>query len=150
MTRPPDDKPTPGASALAADLRALVSQFKRRLREQADIGELTPSQTSALVRLERDGPLTLSALARAEGVRPQSMATTVAALQAAGHVGTARDPSDGRQTILSLTPACRDWIAAGRAARQDWLARRIARDLNPAEQQLLAEAVAMLKRIADP
>ncbi len=147
---PPDLAPTANASAavLAAELRALVGKLKRRLREQADVGDLTPSQASALVRLERDGPVTVSALARAEGVRSQSMGTIVVALQAAGMVTSAPDPKDGRQTILSLTPACQDWLTRGRAARQDWLARSIDRELTAEERGELARAVALLARIA--
>jgi len=136
-------------AALAAEIRALVGKLKRRLREQADVGDLTPSQTSALIRLERDGPLTVSALARAEGVRPQSMGPTVSALEAAGLVTGAPDPQDGRQTLLAVTPACRDWIVAGREARQGWLVRLIRRELDPAEQAELARGVALLSRLVD-
>ena len=136
-------------AALAAEIRALVGKLKRRLREQADVGDLTPSQTSALIRLERDGPLTVSGLARAEGVRPQSMGPTVSALEAAGLVTGAPDPQDGRQTLLAVTPACRDWIVAGREARQGWLVRLIRRELDPAEQAELARGVALLSRLVD-
>ena len=104
------------ASAVAADLRALVGKLRRRLREQSDVGELTPSQVSALLRLEKEGQATTSDLARAEGMRPQSMATVVGALQAAGLVTGSPDPGDGRRTLLSLTDACRQWIGEGRAA----------------------------------
>ena len=137
------------AATLASELRVLMARLKRRLREQADAGDLTPSQAAVLRRLERDGPLTVSALARAEGVRPQSMGAVVAVLQAADLVVGAPDPADGRQTLLSVTPACRDWIAAGRSARQDWLLRVIDRELSPEEQARLAAAVALLRRLAD-
>lgn len=137
------------ASALAADLRALNGKLKRRLREQASVGDLAPSQMSVLLRLERDGPTTMSNLARAEGMRPQSMGSTVASLEAAGLVSGAPDPKDGRQTILSLTDTCRDWITEGRAARQDWLFRTIQARLSPEEQQQLAAAVDLLKRLVD-
>ncbi len=139
----------PDASALAAELRALAGKLKRRLREQADAGDLTPSQTSVILRLERDGPATVSALARAEGVRPQSMRTTVAALEAAGHVEGRADPDDGRQTIISLSEACRQWIAHGRAARQDWLTRSIAAKLSRDEQATLAAATRLLARMLE-
>jgi DNA-binding MarR family transcriptional regulator len=137
------------APALAARVRALAGKLKRRLREQADVGDLTPSQTSAMIRLEKEGPLTLTALARAEGVRPQSMSATVAALLEAGHVVGAPHPTDGRQTLLALTPACRAWIEAGRAARHDWLVRALGERLTTAEQQRLAEAVGLLERLVE-
>ncbi len=142
----------PGAaqtSSLAADIRAVVGKLKRRFREQAPSGDLTESQISVLVRLERDGPATVTALARAEAMRPQSMGANVAALTVAGLVSGDPDPKDGRQTILSLTDACRSWIETSRAARQDWLVRAIQAHLEPHEQEQLAVAVALLRRLAD-
>ena len=137
------------ASTLAQDLRALLGKLKRRLRDQAHVGDLTPSQVSVLLRLEKDGPATASNLARAEGMRPQSMGPIIAALESAGLVSGAPDPADGRQTLLSLTDACRTWIEEGRAARQDWLTRTLQARLSPKEQDKLAEAVALLKRLVE-
>ncbi len=135
--------------ALAAELRIVIGTLTRRLREQAHSEDLTWSQKSVLIRLERDGPATVTALARTEGVRSQSMGATVAALEAAGLVSGSPHPKDGRQTILSLTPACRDWIEASRAAREDWLLQAIHAKLNAAEQEELAKAVDLLKRLVD-
>jgi DNA-binding MarR family transcriptional regulator len=137
------------AAVLAQDLRAVFGKIKRRLRDQAGAGDLTPSQVSVLLRLEKDGPATASALARAEGMRPQSIVPVIAALETAGLVVGAADPTDGRQTILSLTKACRTWLQKGRAARQDWLTRTLQARLSAAEQNRLAEAVALLKRLVD-
>ena len=137
------------ASVLAQDLRALLGKLRRRLREQARIGDLTPSQVSVLHRIEKHGPATVSNLARVEGMRPQSMAPIIAELESAGLVNGAPDPADGRQTLLSLTDAGRKWIAAGRAARQDWLTRTLQARLSPQEQDRLAKAVVLLRRLVD-
>ncbi|HVY87758.1 MAG TPA: MarR family transcriptional regulator [Hyphomonadaceae bacterium] len=144
-----DDVRSTRAYALAVEIRTLVRQLRRRLREQADTGDLTGSQQSAVVTLDRDGPMTVSALARAEGMRPQSMGQTVAALETLGLVAGSPDPEDGRQTIISLTPACRKTIKAGRAARQDWLMRTIETRLTAQEQEKLSDAVDLLKRLVD-
>jgi DNA-binding MarR family transcriptional regulator len=133
---------------LAADLRALLGRLKRRLREQGSVGDFTPSQIAVLQRLERNGPATVSTLARAEGMRPQSMGTTIAALEAAELVAGAPDPHDGRQTLISLTPLCAGKLTQGRAARQDWLARQI-QHLSPEEQAQLAAATDILRRISE-
>jgi len=125
----------------------LIGKLKRRLREQANLGDLTPSQV--LLRLERDGPATVSALSRAEGVRPQSMGATVAALEAAGLVSGKPDSGDGRQTILSLTDGCQQWMSDGRAVRQDWLTRNIQTKLSPDEQEALAASLELLKRFVE-
>jgi DNA-binding MarR family transcriptional regulator len=143
------DRQSLRASGLAQDLRTLVGKLKRKLREQGSAGDLTPSQVSVLLRLEKDGPATASSLARAEGMRPQSIVPVVTALENAGLVAGAPDPEDGRQTILSLTKACRIWVEKNRAARQDWLARTLQARLSPQEQNTLAEAVELLKRLVD-
>jgi DNA-binding MarR family transcriptional regulator len=145
--RPPG---TTRASALAAELRVLAGQLRRRLREQASLGDFTDSQIAVLRRLDSDGPATVTALARAEGMRPQSMGANVAALEAAGLISGTPDPNDGRQTILSLTAACRQKVKAGRTAREDWLFRAIRTNLAPAEQADLARAVELLKRLVGP
>ena len=75
MTDRSSPPPSDLAAALAGDLRSLVAQLRRRFREQAILCEFTPSQIAVLLRLEREGPATVSALARAEGMRPQSMGT---------------------------------------------------------------------------
>jgi len=135
-------------AALAVELHDLVNRLKRRMRDYSGTADLPPSHIAVLRRLEREGAQTVTALARAGGMRPQSMGATVAALQAAGHVSGAPDPADGRQTLLSLTPACRKYLRETRATRQDWLQRAIHAELSPREQQELAKALALLQRIA--
>ncbi|WP_213773140.1 MarR family transcriptional regulator [Bradyrhizobium sp. dw_78] len=149
MNRRKTELPPPDAAALAAELHALSGKLKRKLREQASAGDLTPSQVAVLRHLHQDGPATVTALARTEGVRPQSMGATIAGLEALGLVKGSPDPSDGRQTILSLTPACRELIRSGRAARQDWLLRAIQTKLSAEEQAQLAFAMRLLNRLVD-
>ncbi len=149
MNEHPDIPDIAGASALAGELRVVLGKLGRRLREQGHAEDLTSSQKSVLIRLERESPITVSALARAESMRPQSMGATVAALEVAGLVSGTPDPTDGRQTLLSLTVACREWIKASRAAREDWLCRALQTNLSSKEQAELARAVEMFKRLAD-
>ncbi len=150
MTGHPPDPDDATALALAGDLRAVIGQFKRMFREQSSWGDMTLSQVSVLSRLDRDGPATVTNLARAEGVRPQSMGATVSALEAMGLIAGTPDPNDGRQTIWSLTPACRERIRAGRAAREDWLFHIIKKKLSAVEQEQLANSLALLKRLTEP
>jgi DNA-binding MarR family transcriptional regulator len=86
-------------------------------------------------------------LAKAESVRHQSMRVTVASLETMGLVSGAPDPADGRQTILSLTPACRKTLEANRAAKQDWLVHALEAHLTLREQDELAAAVKLLRRL---
>jgi DNA-binding MarR family transcriptional regulator len=137
------------SQALASELRVLIGRLRRRLREGTQVGDFTPSQVSVVTFLEREGPSTVTTLAKAEGVRPQSMGANVAVLEAAGYIAGEPDPNDGRQTLLTLTPAARVEIATGRAAREDWLYRAITTNLDDSEQRQLASAIELLKRIAN-
>jgi DNA-binding MarR family transcriptional regulator len=137
------------AADMASELRIVLGKLKRRLREHANKGDMSLSQMAVLGYLDREGPATVTTLARAEGVRSQSMGATVAALEEAGLVTGAPNPADGRQIMLSLTAKAREWIKASRAAREDWLSRAIRSHLTPAEQEELAKAAALIRRIVD-
>ena len=134
---------------LAAEIRTVCGKLKRRLREHGGRSDLTPSQVSVLLRLETDGSATVSSLARAEGVRPQSMSAVVLSLQQAHLVSGDPDPSDGRQTLITLTPKCLAWLREGRAARQDWLTTTILEKLSAPEQERLQAALATLTRLVE-
>jgi DNA-binding MarR family transcriptional regulator len=135
--------------ALAGELRVAISKLIRRLREQVQAGHFSESQKSVVLRLERDGPATVSILAKAESVRHQSMRVTVASLETTGVVSGEPDPADGRQTIFSLTPAFLKIIKTGRAAKEDWLFRALQAQLTPREQKELAAAVEFLNRLSE-
>lgn len=149
MKKTETDPATARAMATAVELRVLVGKLRRRLREQANFGGLPWSQVSVLGHLERDGPATVTALARTEGMRPQSMGANVSALLEAGLVRGDPDPNDGRQTVLSLTAACHKLIKASRAAREDWLFHVIQTRLAPKEQAQLASTIELLKRLVE-
>ena len=144
------DPETDATAALAEHLRGTIGRLNRRLREQGNFGDFTLSQSKVLMQLERSGPLTVTALAEREGMRPQSMSSLVSALKSAGMVEGAPDPHDGRQIVLSLTDKCRRTVAAARAAKADWLFRTLQHKLTPAEQQKLSGAIALLDRLLEP
>jgi DNA-binding MarR family transcriptional regulator len=133
--------------ALASDLRVVIGQLVRRLR--AERRDLPLAQMTVLGRLDRVGPCGVSDLAAGERVRPQSMASTVAALLATGLVSRAPDPGDRRRVLIALTPAGREALAVDRRRREGWLADAIRGDLSPKEQRALADAAVLLSRIAE-
>lgn len=149
MARSSPPSNSSSAAALAGELRISLGKLVRRVREQAHPGDFTSAQKSVLLRLDRDGPATVSALARAESVRPQSMRITVAGLEAMKAVSGKPDPNDGRQTLVDLTPAFRKTLRESRAAKEDWLVRALQAQLSPQEQDELAAAVKLLERLAE-
>ncbi|MFZ0042999.1 MAG: MarR family transcriptional regulator [Solirubrobacteraceae bacterium] len=140
------DSPEP--EQVAAALRLSVGLLVRRLRQVTAEGELTLPETSALARLDRGGPTTAAALARAEQISPQSMGATLAGLEDGGFVKRIPDPEDGRRMILSLTPAGTEILQSRRNARVQALARALAMDFTPAELRQLMAAAPLLERLA--
>ena len=134
-------------SAVAADLRLVVVQLLRRLREQAPGSDLTKSQSTVLGLLETLGSATATELAKAQGMRPQSMAAIVAALQPLGLVAGAPDPRDGRKTVLRLTEKAREEFRTGRLAKEDWLTSALVATLTPEQIAQVAEVVPLLRRL---
>jgi DNA-binding MarR family transcriptional regulator len=140
---------TASAAVAATELRVLVGQFKRRFREKFNLGDLTSSQIAVLRRLQTEGPATVTGLAHAEGMRPQSMGANIGAMEAAGLVTGAPDPNDGRQTIWSLTAVCKEKIKVGRIACDDWLLEAIQKNLSAEEQVELEKSIELLKRLVE-
>jgi DNA-binding MarR family transcriptional regulator len=138
--------PAADVAPLASELRVVVGQLIRRLR--AEQQRFSMSQGSALGRLDREGPRSVSDLAAAERVRPQSMAQTVADLESAGMVDRRPDPDDGRRALVSLTEAGTETLLADRRQREGWLAGELEK-LPPRDRATLARAVELLSEIAD-
>jgi DNA-binding MarR family transcriptional regulator len=131
---------------LAHDLRETLGRVLRRLR--AEPGPPL-GQMAVLSRLDREGPASISDLAAADRMRPQSMAQTVHELQRAGLVSRRPDPADGRRSFVELTPAGLETLKATRARREDWLTRALDSELDADERELVRRALALLGRVAD-
>ena len=134
-------------SATAADLRLAVKLLAQRLRAEARPGDLSWSQESVVSLLDRQGPTTVTELARVEGVRSQSMGATVASLEELGFVRREPDPTDGRQSIVSLTGQGVSALAAARAVKQSWLVGMMGERLSAQEQRELGSAIPLLLRL---
>jgi DNA-binding MarR family transcriptional regulator len=133
-------------AAIASELRDVIGQLMRRLRAQHGF---SLSQGAVLGRLDRDGVGSVSDLAAAERVRPQSMAQTVADLESEGLVSRSQDPRDGRRVLVELTASGRATLAAERLRRDGWLVQAIVGELTPEEQVRLESVVGLLRRLAD-
>jgi DNA-binding MarR family transcriptional regulator len=138
------------ANRAARDLRTVVSRLRRRLIEQSDNAELTPTQTSVLSRLGKQGAQSASDLAVAERVRPQSIAATLAVLQERGLVARTPDPHDGRRQLVALTDAGRESFEGRRRAGHEWLARALDERYTTAELASVVEAIELLERLIEP
>jgi DNA-binding MarR family transcriptional regulator len=133
--------------ALAAMLGDAISRLNRRQRQARPVGELTQNQISVLTSLELAGALTPRELADAERVAPPTMTKVLARLEERGLLARTPHPSDGRQVLLSATPAAREVLAEQRRAKDEWLTRVLA-GLPAGERDTLHRAAEILNRIA--
>lgn len=122
--------------------------FLRRVRATGAGSELSLSELAALGRLERGGPATVAELARGEGVKPQSMGATIAALEDRRLVERKAHPTDGRQVNILLTPRGLAMRESVKVAKRTWLAQALAQ-LSKQEQETLFAAGGLLRRLAE-
>ncbi|HLW16852.1 MAG TPA: MarR family transcriptional regulator [Actinomycetota bacterium] len=132
---------------LASRLRLAVMRLARVLRQKAQ-DQITPSQLSALVSVERDGPVTHGELAALESVQPPTMTRIVAALEEQGLVEREADPADRRVSRLDITAAGRKLLEKNRSRKTAYLASRM-RGLGADELEVLERAVALLERMTE-
>lgn len=125
-----------------------VAVLVRRMRAAAAFQDLSWSEAVVLKRLAADGPATTAELARAQGMKPQSMGNIIAALEDMGMVERQPHEFDRRQMTISLTGKGAEVQRSIGEAKRTWLARAIGR-LDEAEQATLFEAGRILRRITN-
>ncbi len=142
--------PTKSHEDAATELALALGLLVRRLRSAvpAESHELSWTQMGVLRRLDTEGAATTADLARAEGVKPQSMGATVAALEELGVVERKPHPTDGRQVNIALTAKGASMRKDARMAKRMWLAEAIAK-LDAKEQKNVPAITELIKRLAE-
>jgi DNA-binding MarR family transcriptional regulator len=138
------------AEVAVEDFAMALGLLVRRLLADAppELQEFSWTQKAILRRLEKQGPATAADLARAEGVKPQSMGTALGLLEKMGFVERKAHPTDGRQINIKLTARGITLRRKTKKATYAWLSRAIA-GLDKQEQTTLFKAGELIKRIAE-
>lgn len=137
----------PDLATTATKLRTAVRLLGRRAYAATGADGPTRAEQAVLAWLDDQAPMSPSALAAAEKVRPQTMGQTLDALSERGWIVRASHPTDRRQILISLSAAGRAELHRVRALRQDWLVGQLGQ-LEPAERSVIENAVEILDRIA--
>src|SRR5262245_56034348 len=103
--------------AIAQQLHSVAIHLLRRLRRTDDHMGLSGPRASALSVLVFAGPVSLAQLAKAEQVKPPTMARLVDALEAAGLARREADRKDLRAVRIRATAKGRKLLLEGRARR---------------------------------
>jgi DNA-binding MarR family transcriptional regulator len=130
------------------DFTQAIGLLVRRMRAAAGSQELSFTEAVVMARLAKNGPATTADLARAEGMKPQSMGATIAALEEMGIVERKPHPTDGRQVNIELTAKGAAVRKIAGDAKRTWLAQAIAQ-LDKQEQATVFAAGEIIKRLVE-
>ncbi|MCZ0998541.1 MarR family winged helix-turn-helix transcriptional regulator [Streptomyces mirabilis] len=110
-----DETPEEGPREVAAALNQLTIGMARYLL--SDRQDMSLTTAGALSRMEREGPVRLTALAAAEGIAQPSMTVLVQRLEAQGLATRVGHPEDGRVRLVAITDAGRELMVERRRAQ---------------------------------
>jgi DNA-binding MarR family transcriptional regulator len=133
---------------LASVLRPALLRLTRILRNQRADTSVTLTHISALVTLKKSGPMSAGDLAASERVQPPSMTKVLATLEQRGLVRREPHPTDGRSSIIAITPEGQALLDSERQRRDAWLTQRLAR-LSADERAALRSVIPILDKLAE-
>jgi DNA-binding MarR family transcriptional regulator len=131
----------------ATDLRVALVRIQRQLRSKT-ASDITPSQSSALSRIEQSGPVRLGTLAELEGTTAATMSRVIDSLADRQLIDRVPDPLDGRASLVRLSPQGGALLNELRARYTEVLRGAMA-ELTDEEQRVVRRAVPVLERLSD-
>jgi DNA-binding MarR family transcriptional regulator len=134
----------------AQRLRQTISRLYRRLRvtdASADAG-LAPARASALLHVDRRGPLRLAELAEAEGLNPTMLSRMVSDLVESGLLERSSDPGDRRAAWVQVSESGADLARRMRSERTQAVLGALD-GLSASERRTVLGALPALERLAE-
>jgi DNA-binding MarR family transcriptional regulator len=138
---------------VSQELRVAVGRVARRLRrisEEGDAeGAVKFNGLIVLLRLSHEGALSPSDIARHEKITSQAVAAVVRDLETRGLVVRDAHSTDGRRTVIKLTPAGRRALASHDQAAAHAMVEVLGESFSAGEIRRLASVLPLLNRLAD-
>ncbi|HSC02223.1 MAG TPA: MarR family transcriptional regulator [Solirubrobacteraceae bacterium] len=134
----------------AARLRAVIGRLSRLLRPTPTAREaaLTPTRSSVLLTIVREGRVGLSDLAAAESINPTQLSRAIAQLMDAGLVERSADQGDRRAAWVRPTAAGKRLADRIRRERTDALNAAL-EGLSENDRERVVAALDSLERLAE-
>jgi DNA-binding MarR family transcriptional regulator len=134
----------------AARLRIVIGRLSRRLRPApaAVAAGLTPTRSSVLLSVVREGRIGLSHLAASESVNPTQLSRAIAQLVQDGLVERSSDEGDRRAAWVEPTAAGKRLAERIRRERTDALSMAL-QELPADERDRIVSALAALEELAE-
>lgn len=134
-------------SGLGVELLAVVARLNRLATQRIQL-PLPVAQARLLSTIEAHGEARICDLAAIDHCSQPTMTTQVRRLEEAGLVTRTVDPGDARAVRIRITPEGVRTLNRVRADRATAIDPQLAR-LKPAERQILADAVDVLRRLVE-
>jgi DNA-binding MarR family transcriptional regulator len=131
---------------VAALLHERFSRLSRQLRHMELPSGMTPERLSTLTVIDRSGPISVTALADREMVRPATMSRMVSALVDEGLVRRREDKADGRGVLVTVTPKGRRVYRRAHQQRLEQLAEAL-KGLTPEQLTAMKNLASVLERL---
>jgi DNA-binding MarR family transcriptional regulator len=109
---------------------------------------MTPERLSALSVVEKRGPISVTALADTEMVRPATMSRMITALVEEGLVKRSGDKNDGRGVLVSVTPKGRRTFQRAQEHRLTHFAE-VVQSLSDEQLSAMRDLASALERLTD-
>lgn len=135
------------ASRLGEDLLSVVARLNRMATQRIQM-PLPAAQARLLSTIENYGEARICDLAAVDHCSQPTMTTQVRRLEEAGLVTRTVDPGDARAVRIRITPEGTRTLSQVRADRAAAIEPQLAR-LQPADRQVLADAVTVLRRLLE-
>src|SRR5262249_29821854 len=134
---------------LAAALMRGLMKLGRRVRVAPREGSraLSLSGVSILGALKRLGAMPAARLGEEQRLQPQSLSRLIVELEKRKLITRARDKTDARALLLSITPLGVDLLREEMRARRAWLGEALG-ELTSAERATLKQAALLMERVA--
>jgi DNA-binding MarR family transcriptional regulator len=136
---------TASQPGLGADLLAVVARLNRLATQRIQM-PLPAAQARLLATIEAHGEARIGDLAAVDHCSQPTMTTQVRRLEDAGLVARTVDPGDARAVRIRITDDGLRTLSAVRADRAAVIEPQLAL-LEPADRQVLADAVEVLRRL---
>ena len=147
VSRADDGEIDPAILDIAENLRQAIGGFVRAI--QKDAGTPRTAQPETLAILDRDGAMSVAALAQLRQVKHQSMRLVVALLEADGLVCRSADEADRRSQRVTITEAGRRVLSQARMARATSIAKVIQEQFSVRDRDTLGASISLLQRMTD-
>lgn len=131
---------------IAELLHERFSRLSRQLRHMELPAGMTPERLSTLSVIDKNGPISVTALADREMVRPATMSRMVSALVDEGLVRRREDKDDGRGVLVTVTAKGRRAYRKAQQQRLEQLADAL-NGLSPQQLSSMRELAAILERL---